>query len=281
MNSDRATYRVHRALGVEHIRATYRRHRFPPHVHRDYLIGLTLGGVEDFSQDGHQYRSRAGQIRTINPDVAHDGGCLPDLDWQYEALYVPRALMREAAEVVGVRDRRPRLTGPVLSEPFLAASLGAVFRRLRDDAEPLASAEELAGFLCLFARRCIADTSECEPGFETMAVRRARDYLEAHALTGVRLESLADVASLSKFHLLRVFKSQTGLTPWQYQTQARIDVARAMLARGEPPGQVAAACGFVDQSHLTRIFRRVVGVTPAAYAADCRRSFAALPGRPL
>lgn len=79
------------------------------------------------------------------------------------------------------------------------------------------------------------------------------------------------VSGLSKFHLLRVFKAQTGLTPWQFQTQMRIDLARRLLTAGEPAGQVAVACGFVDQSHMTRRFRQLVGLTPAAYAADTRQ----------
>jgi len=32
------------------------------------------------------------------------------------------------------------------------------------------------------------------------------------------------------------------------------------------PAQVAADCGFADQSHFTRHFKRLTGVTPAQYA---------------
>ena len=38
-----------------------------------------------------------------------------------------------------------------------------------------------------------------------------------------------------------------------------------LLGKGEAPGDVAAACGFFDQSHLNRVFKARMGVTPRAY----------------
>jgi len=83
----------------------------------------------------------------------------------------------------------------------------------------------------------------------------------------VPLRELAAVSGLSRFELVRRFHAQTGLTPHAFQTDLRIARARRLLAGGEPPAAVAAACGFADQPHLTRVFKRAVGVTPARYAA--------------
>ena len=80
------------------------------------------------------------------------------------------------------------------------------------------------------------------------------------------LAELAAVAGLSRFELVRCFRSGTGLTPHAYQVNLRIGRARELLAAGMAPAQVAAQCGFCDQPHLTRAFRRLVGVTPARYA---------------
>ena len=86
------------------------------------------------------------------------------------------------------------------------------------------------------------------------------------------LAELADVADISRFHLLRQFKAATGLTPWQFQTQLRVEAARTQLRNGERASRVAHACGFVDQSHFTRIFRQATGMTPGVYAASYAES---------
>jgi quercetin dioxygenase-like cupin family protein len=83
---ERTFYRYDRELGIEQIRATYRNHRFPPHVHDSYLLGLTLAGVEEFTQGGRRYRSTPGRVRTINPGIVHDGGSGGDEAWTYQAI---------------------------------------------------------------------------------------------------------------------------------------------------------------------------------------------------
>jgi transcriptional regulator GlxA family with amidase domain len=49
----------------------------------------------------------------------------------------------------------------------------------------------------------------------------------------------------------------------------RLRAARALLARGREPAQVAIEVGFADQSHLGRWFRRTYRLTPAAYQRQC------------
>jgi AraC-like DNA-binding protein len=272
MTADRANYHLHRDLGIEHISASYEHHRFPPHAHQEYLIGLTTEGVEHIVQDGERWESRPGQVRTINPGVVHEGGCGEGERWGYEALYIPESLILEAVLSVGRVTTAPRLSAPVADDRALATSLARLFERLRTESDPLLREEELAGFLGRLAQHRIMRVDQPLADREPQAIERARDYLAANARRRVPLEVLATVSGLSKFHLLRVFKAQTGLTPWQFQTQLRIDLARRLLAAGEPAGQVAAACGFVDQSHMTRRFRQIVGLTPSAYASDTRVS---------
>jgi AraC-like DNA-binding protein len=100
---------------------------------------------------------------------------------------------------------------------------------------------------------------------EEQAVATARDYLEASFTKNVTLSTLARVAGISEFHLLRLFRDSMGLPPHAYLIQRRIDHARKLLARQVPIVEVALETGFSDQSHFTRHFKRILGITPGEY----------------
>ena len=101
-----------------------------------------------------------------------------------------------------------------------------------------------------------------------------RAFLEEHYSARVRLVTLAELSGLSVYHLIRVFRAATGLSPYAYHEQVRVHRAAWMLRNGLPISTVAHLTGFADQSHLTRLFKRLTGVPPGAY----QRSV--LPSRP-
>ncbi len=103
-------------------------------------------------------------------------------------------------------------------------------------------------------------------------MRLAREYLEDNRAENVSLARLAQVASLSPYHLNRVFSREVGLPPHRYQVQVRVDRAKALLAAGTPIKDVVAETGFADHSHLTRHFKRLVGVPPSMYPSQKRKN---------
>jgi AraC-like DNA-binding protein len=79
------------------------------------------------------------------------------------------------------------------------------------------------------------------------------------------LEQVAQRVGMSRFQVLRAFKRRYGLPPHSYQLCVRIALARKLLGKGRAISDVAAECGFADQSHLARQFRGAIGVTPTDY----------------
>jgi AraC family transcriptional regulator len=81
--------------------------------------------------------------------------------------------------------------------------------------------------------------------------------------------SLAEVArevGFSRFHLLRVFREETGETPHRYLIRRRMERACAELrGGGKPVTEIAAACGYRSTSQFSRAFHREVGVSSSAY----------------
>jgi AraC-like DNA-binding protein len=92
-----------------------------------------------------------------------------------------------------------------------------------------------------------------------------RDRLADELQAPPSLASLATDLGLSRYQLLRAFRTTMGIPPYAWLAQYRVNRARALLESGLRPAEVAPLVGFADQAHLTRWFRRVLGVTPAAY----------------
>ena len=100
---------------------------------------------------------------------------------------------------------------------------------------------------------------------EALACNRAIELIHARFAHPISLQELAEAAGLSTRHFTRAFRQATGLSPYQYVLQRRVEASRVLIAKGLPLADVAVQCGFADQSQLNRIFVRHTGTTPGRY----------------
>src|SRR5690606_21626802 len=117
----------------------------------------------------------------------------------------------------------------------------------------------------LVRRHSLSDARGRRLGREATPIRHARQLVDASYMQDLTLEQLAAAAGLSRFHFLRSFRREVGVTPHAYLTGRRIAAAKVLLDGDQPLSEVALACGFYDQSHFTRAFKSVTGVTPGQY----------------
>jgi AraC-like DNA-binding protein len=111
-----------------------------------------------------------------------------------------------------------------------------------------------------------APAPQARGGLPPGAMRRVREYVDAHLGESMDLAELASIAGLSVFHFARQFKQSAGVTPHHYLVQRRIERAQDMLARTDLAlSEIAVAAGFSDQSHLSRHFRQMLGTTPREF----------------
>jgi len=115
-------------------------------------------------------------------------------------------------------------------------------------------------------RRLFPPPARIRGGLPPGALRRVREYIDAHLDEKVSVELLAGVAGLSTFHFARAFKQSEGVAPHEHLIQRRIRRAMELLAGTDLSiSEVAAAAGFSDQSHCARLFRERVGLCPRDY----------------
>ena len=112
-----------------------------------------------------------------------------------------------------------------------------------------------------------------DPGrrLEPAALRLVVGYMHDHIDQPIALDELSNLAGVSRFQFIRLFRASTGLTPMKFLESCRIDFARKLIResnRSMP--EIAVAAGFADQSYFVKRFRRHAGCTPGQYSAQIR-----------
>ena len=132
-------------------------------------------------------------------------------------------------------------------------------RPLRDNVRFFDSAQaaRAAGF-----RACM----RCKPEAAAAAkpLEKIRAYIEAHLDRPVRLAELGRVAKLSPFTVQRLFKSEVGVSPLQYQRALRAGRLRSELKQGGSVTNAIYEAGFGSSSRAYE--GSALGMTPARFA---------------
>ncbi|PKM86145.1 MAG: hypothetical protein CVU87_13045 [Firmicutes bacterium HGW-Firmicutes-12] len=96
-------------------------------------------------------------------------------------------------------------------------------------------------------------------------INRVTDFLQEEYRKGISLDELSRIANLSPYHLIRVFKKQTGKTPVEYLIDIKIENAKRMILEGKNITEVCYLSGFNNQSYFSSVFKRKVSMTPSQY----------------
>jgi AraC-like DNA-binding protein len=256
--------------GLELMQARWVRHSFPRHAHDCYTIGVNVTGRGAFDCRGRGHAAWPGTLNLIAPGEAHTGRASGARAWAYVDFYVDPDRMRALAEQAGVLGV-PAFRSPSVHDPELARRFSRAFAEMT--VMPSARLEResrlISALRTLLSRHAVVRWL-AEPGErgEPRASARVRDYLRAHHAEEIPVTALAALVGWSPYHLIRVFHHDIGMPPHAYQNTLRVGAAQELLQRGTPIVEVAAACGFCDQSHMNRVFRRVLGTTPGRYSAS-------------
>lgn len=237
-----------------------------------FTVTVVVGGAFDGWYRGGACSHVAGSLKLTEPGEVHRQ-LRVHAPFTLQGASFSAELVAAASAAMGVRGT-PSFDSPSVEPGRRATALAFAMHDalVRDDATELERATRVTEALSEIVRS-VPPTRKPRA---TRAVRRARSYLHDALAEKVTLDELAHDAALDKFHLVRAFRAEVGLPPYEYLTTIRVARARALLERGVLVADAAQEVGFCDESQLHRHFRRIVGVTPGAYARQHRPSHRAL-----
>lgn len=124
--------------------------------------------------------------------------------------------------------------------------------------------QQLASLLIADGR--LMHDTKCKAGIGDRRVRRALDYIHAHALEDLDLQRIAEASETSPFHLSRLFRQTTGYPVWRYVSRLRVQTAIGLM---KDPfltlGEVSRMSGFASYSTFAATFSMEHSMSPSQF----------------
>ena len=103
-------------------------------------------------------------------------------------------------------------------------------------------------------------------GLSVYKLQLAKNYINDNLAKPIKLSEIATLLDLSQFYFCHLFKKSTGIAPYRYIIQQRVEKVKQLIEQSQLPlVEIAYDCGFSSQSQMTQHFRKYVGITPKVY----------------
>jgi AraC family transcriptional regulator len=106
-------------------------------------------------------------------------------------------------------------------------------------------------------------------GLSTRQLQKLQAYIDGNFTADISLQNMADLLDISRSHLLSAFKQSTGMSPYQYVLQMRVERAKVLMNNPRMSlSEIAKTIGFRTNLQLNRAFRRFSGLPPRDFRRD-------------
>jgi AraC-like DNA-binding protein len=97
-------------------------------------------------------------------------------------------------------------------------------------------------------------------------IAKALEYMDHHWTEEYDTGKVAGAVNLSQSHFIRLFKKQTGMTPYSYYQNLKVlKLKDALCNKNLTISEAFGACGVDYSGNFAKVFKELVGITPSAY----------------
>lgn len=233
---------------------------FTQHFHNTYSIGLTHQGMFKSINQNNSYNSYAYSTRINNPEELHGGEAQ---DWNNSYFYPSVQFMSDLYYQIFDEKKVPYFIEHIIDDFILYKKLKKVFLSQFLKEENIVLETNIIDALSYLIKKYGNKSKDINNHFnEKEVIKNSISLIKDTITEPLNLDMLSNNAKLSKFHFLRIFKKELGLTPHQYILIQRIEKAKALIYEGNSISESAIKVGFNDQSHFNRNFKRFYSYTP-------------------
>ncbi|TLS49589.1 helix-turn-helix domain-containing protein [Paenibacillus antri] len=245
---------------------------YPLHRHEDHgELLLIIEGEARYVVDRSPFVARQGDLVFFPPGVWHQEASEPSAPFRF--YYLGHQGLRVAGLAPDRFDEpgKPCLLPTRDRFPAMKAAFERLIEEFGDAAPEYQEAvDALLRLLVVDVLRLLRypDRAAGRPAPDRTA-RLAALFMNDRYSLPLTLDDIASAVHLSPFHLSRLFRRETGLSPIQYLIRCRIEAAkRLLLTTDDSVDKIAASVGYESPTAFHRQFKRATGASPGKYRKD-------------
>ena len=95
---------------------------------------------------------------------------------------------------------------------------------------------------------------------------KGKEYIDQHWKEGFDIDKLASIVYMSKYYYIRLFKQHTGMTPYNYYKEVKMNKLKEKLCDYNLSiAQAFDECGIDYNGNFAKNFKQKLGMTPSRY----------------
>lgn len=240
------------------------------HYHEFCKLLMLRSGSGDYTVDGQRYTLEAGDVVLIGSHCVHRPEFEHGTLYERVIIYIsPDFLQQQSTEDCRLLDIFNGENSHVLhlgNPDTIWALSDALERELAEEnyGRIILSNGLLLRLLIEIARAMQnPETSFVKPLTPTddriLSILR---YIDAHLTEDLKIDTLAEQFYISKFHMMRLFRQETGQSIHGYLQERRLIHARDLIRQGVSATESCFQSGFHSYSSFTRAYAKHFGTTP-------------------
>nr|WP_297707294.1 AraC family transcriptional regulator [uncultured Butyrivibrio sp.] len=246
----------------------------PYHYHDFHKLILVLSGNIRYLIEGREYELLPFDFVLVNRDLIHKPSSSENDNSEYDRiiLYLSDGFLSEYGLLDSFNKAKEMESFVVRFPGDVSADIFEKFSRIEEDikkekdeyAGELLTRIDVLRALISFNRACIKEDFGFKPEARyNRKVIELISYISENLSEDLSIDFLADHFYMSKYHMMRIFKNETGYSIHQYISEKRILLARNLIMSGVPATTACLECGFKDYSSFSRAFKNQLGIIPS------------------
>lgn len=245
------------------------------HYHDFYKIVLFISGNVNYNIEGKSYKLKPYDIVLVNPGDIHKPEYIAGEPYERVIFFVSEDYFVKHASkdcnlaqcFLSAKEKNADvLCFPALVNTRLMEIIGELEKNSEDArfAEHIYADALFTQFMVKLNRACLeeADVFGRNAQYNQKMIDMIR-YINEHLKEELSIEMLSEHFYISKYHMMRQFKEETGYTIHNYITEKRILAAQNMIMAGISATKACYECGFKDYSTFSRAFKSRINKKPS------------------